>query len=254
MKNSSFDWDEIPTFLAKCVDGYIEPLTYLIHYSIAEGKFPSELKLAIVVRIYKSGDTSLITNYRPITVLCDRVSSPGGGVCLYLRKNLIYKICLKYFNSVCDLLILKILSSDLFFILVYRPPSSPLSDFDDSITKTRSFILSLQAPLPNIILLGDFNMPEVIWDNPHAYNPSYELLFDLATFLFFNQQVSTPTRKSNVLDLIFCSDELIKSVNVSECSLSDQCLIKTEIYIPGDPMTIQAKCINPPMLSFEKTG
>ena len=41
-------------------------------------------------------------------------------------------------------------------------------------------------------------MPEVIWDNPHAYNPSSELLIDLATLLFFNQQVSTPTRKSNV--------------------------------------------------------
>ena len=59
---------------------------------------------------------------------------------------------------------------------MYRPPSSPLSDFDDSITKTREFILSLPAPLPNIILLGEFNMPEVIWDNPHAYNPSSELL------------------------------------------------------------------------------
>ena len=54
--------------------------------------------------------------------------------------------------------------------------------------------------LPNIILLGDFNMPEVIWDNPHAYNPSSELLIDLATLLFLNQQVSTPKRKSNVLD------------------------------------------------------
>ena len=121
-----------------------------------------------------------------IIVRSDRVSRPGGGVCLYLRKNLIYKICLKYSNSVCDLLIVKILSPDLIIILVYRPPSSPLSDFDDIITKTREFILSLPAPLPNIILLGDFNMPEVIWDNPHAYNPSSELLIDLATLLFLN--------------------------------------------------------------------
>ena len=52
-------------------------------------------------------------------------------------------------------------------------------------------------PLPNIILLGDFNMPEIIWDNPHAYHPSSELLIDLATLLFLNQQVSTPTQKSN---------------------------------------------------------
>ena len=59
------------------------------------------------------------------------------------------------------------------------------------------------------------NLPEI-----------FQLLIDLATLLFLNQQVSTPTRKSNVLDLIFCSDELIKSVDVSECSFSDHCLIK----------------------------
>ena len=95
-------------------------------------------------------------------------------------------------------------------------------------------------------------MPYVIWDNPHAYNPSSELLIDLATLFFLNQQVSTPTRKSNVLDLIFCSDELIKSVDVSECSFSDHCLIKTETYIAVDPITIKAKCIHPSLTSYEK--
>ena len=33
------------------------------------GVFPSELKLAKVVPIFKSGDSSKITNYRPISVL-----------------------------------------------------------------------------------------------------------------------------------------------------------------------------------------
>ena len=110
---------------------------------------------------------------------------------------------MKYSNSLCDLLIVKIHSPDLIIIIVFRPLSSPLSDFDDIITKTREFILSLPAPPTNIILFGDFNMPEVIWDNPHAYTASSELLIDLATLVFLNQQVSTPTRKSNVLDLIF---------------------------------------------------
>ena len=39
LKNSSSSWDKILTFLAKeCVDGYIEPLTYLIHDYISERK------------------------------------------------------------------------------------------------------------------------------------------------------------------------------------------------------------------------
>ena len=33
---------------------------------------------------------------------------------------------------------------------------------------------------------------------------------------------------------------------------SDHCRIKTETYIPVDPITIQVKCLNPPMTSFEK--
>ena len=70
LNNTSSGWDEIPTFLVKkCVDSFIEPLTYLVNFSISEGIFPSELKLAIVVPIFKSGDPSLITNYRPISVL-----------------------------------------------------------------------------------------------------------------------------------------------------------------------------------------
>ena len=32
----------------------------------------------------------------------------------------------------------------------------------------------------------------------------------------------------------------------------DHCLIKTETYIPVDPITIQAKCIHRPTTSFEK--
>ena len=68
--NSSSGWDEIPTFLVnKCVDSFIKLLTYLVNSSISEGIFPSELKLARVVPVFKSGDPSLITSYyRPISV------------------------------------------------------------------------------------------------------------------------------------------------------------------------------------------
>ena len=41
LKNSSAGWDGIPTSAAKkCVDGFIEPLTYLINSSFTEGVFP----------------------------------------------------------------------------------------------------------------------------------------------------------------------------------------------------------------------
>ena len=70
LKNSCAGWDDIPAYVMKrCINVCIEPLTYIIDKSIKEGVFPSELKLAKVVPIFKLGDSSKITNYRPISVL-----------------------------------------------------------------------------------------------------------------------------------------------------------------------------------------
>ena len=70
LKNSSSGYDEFPPFVGKsCVEAYIKPLTHLINLSLKSGVFPSELKLAKVVPIFKAGDTSAINNYRPISVL-----------------------------------------------------------------------------------------------------------------------------------------------------------------------------------------
>ena len=46
----------------------MKPLTYIINKSIEEGIFPNELKLARVVPIFKTGNPSSISNYRPISV------------------------------------------------------------------------------------------------------------------------------------------------------------------------------------------
>ena len=70
LKNSSAGHDELPPFVAKSyIDECIEPLTHLINESLRTGICPSELKLASVVPIFKSGDASLLTNYRPISIL-----------------------------------------------------------------------------------------------------------------------------------------------------------------------------------------
>ena len=45
------------------------PLAYICNLSFQMGIFPSEMKLANVVPIYKSGDEMLFSNYRPVSVL-----------------------------------------------------------------------------------------------------------------------------------------------------------------------------------------
>ena len=55
--------------LKQCVDTYVEPITVLINNSFYYGIFPDKLKLARVVPIFKSGDSSKIYNYRLISIL-----------------------------------------------------------------------------------------------------------------------------------------------------------------------------------------
>ena len=70
LNNSSPGWDELqPKLFKSHLELYLKPLTYLINVSIKQGIFPDELKIAKVVPIFKSGDKSLVCNYRPISVL-----------------------------------------------------------------------------------------------------------------------------------------------------------------------------------------
>ena len=70
LKNSSAGWDDFPALVAKqSIESYIEPLTCLINRSFLEGIFPTELKLARVIPIFKSGDSASFSNYRPISIL-----------------------------------------------------------------------------------------------------------------------------------------------------------------------------------------
>ena len=70
LKNSSAGFDEISSRLLKdSFQFYIKPLVHLVNLSLSQGVFPKELKIARVVPLYKSGDVSAISNYRPVSIL-----------------------------------------------------------------------------------------------------------------------------------------------------------------------------------------
>jgi len=56
-------------FLKKTMPSIITPLYYIISKSFEEGSVPSQLKIARVVPIFKSGDPTSPNNYRPISLL-----------------------------------------------------------------------------------------------------------------------------------------------------------------------------------------
>ena len=70
IRNSAPGYDGISL---KCIypviDTLVTPLTYITNLSFIEGIFPSELKIAQVLPLYKNNDPMLFNNYRPILLL-----------------------------------------------------------------------------------------------------------------------------------------------------------------------------------------
>src|SRR3989442_11552044 len=62
--------DQVPVSVIKSVSKCISPvLSSIINHSIQQGIFPDALKVAKVKPIYKCGEKSLLSNYRPISIL-----------------------------------------------------------------------------------------------------------------------------------------------------------------------------------------
>ena len=63
-------YDNIPVyFLCSAADILAFPLSVLVNFSFELGCFPNCLKTAKVIPLYKSGDKTLATNYRPVSYL-----------------------------------------------------------------------------------------------------------------------------------------------------------------------------------------
>ena len=69
-KHKATGLDQLPpTILRDAACEISSPLTYIINLSISTGKVPNTWKIAKIIPIHKSGDTTLPENFRPISIL-----------------------------------------------------------------------------------------------------------------------------------------------------------------------------------------
>ncbi len=82
--------DDIPPRLLRiCAGGISSSLASLFNRSFSESKVPAEWKKARVVPVFKRGDKSLPTNYRPISLLC---------VISKVQERIVYNKVLRFLN------------------------------------------------------------------------------------------------------------------------------------------------------------
>ena len=68
--NKSSGYDDISAdVIQRMPDEIFVILLHIFNISLAKGVFPDKLKIARVTPIFKKGNNTLVTNYRPISVL-----------------------------------------------------------------------------------------------------------------------------------------------------------------------------------------
>ena len=90
LKDSSSGWDDMDAKIRKTYRFYLLILVHLTNLSLKEGIFPSQLKLARVVALFKSEDRMLVNNYIPVSIL---------PVLLKLYERIMYNRLLNFINK-----------------------------------------------------------------------------------------------------------------------------------------------------------
>ena len=76
--------------IKEVLDLIVQPLTYITNLSLSSGIVPDQMKIARVVPLFKTGDLSQFTNYRPVSVL------PTFSKCL---EGTVYNRLINFLNK-----------------------------------------------------------------------------------------------------------------------------------------------------------
>lgn len=169
---------------------------------------------------------------------CDRTARQGGGVLLAISKSLLCHQVHIHCNLEVVCACVDIGHRKITIVVCYRSPSYPptfTAELHDVLNT-----LTLRHPSNPIILLGDFNFPNICWttDPPRcsSFSSQSNYFLDLCSLFSLSQLVLEPTRIStsaaNILDLILCSHpDMVTNVSCF-LGLSDRLGLSFNILSP----------------------
>ena len=150
----------------------------------------------------------------------------SGGVAVYMKNNLAADMVTvaSYSNGVIEFFGLYSKANNLLLLVMYRQPDditggnrSTQTEFKQALGELENVLLSTQNPTPDILLCGDFNLPNANWTEgragPGAKKDEKTMIEDLITITngyFLSQFIQKPTHKNgNTLDLLFTNNPRI---------------------------------------------
>lgn len=196
-----------------------------------------------------------------LSVRSDRVSRSHGGVITYISSSLSCRPIQNFSDNYCSLSIIYLMDSNLVIMNVYRPPDCPSQSFSEVVTKIRSAALDQPPPTPDIVLLGDFNLPRFTWPDgkitPGGSSDEQKQakwLINLSLDLSLSQYILKPTRANNILDLAFTNNQqLFSHYTVTPTIFSDHDLVTLTMNYKTDctsnPQPPPPSC--PPLAAFD---
>ena len=165
----------------------------------------------------------------------DRSSGKGGGVFI-ATNNTISADPQPQLSTECEIVWSKIKMknrTNLFVCSFYMPHRN----MEDITTLSESVKhLTDSAQDKDIIIAGDFNCPNIIWDTLTVEKGAQErdvqqALLDFAVEHGLTQVHSQPTRDNNLLDLVFTTNPSLVKSSTSVPGISDHAMIVTDIDI-----------------------
>ena len=154
-----------------------------------------------------------------------------GGVATYVKENGAgcVEVLAKFSNYFVEVLALHIRALNLVLVNIYRPPKCEPVKFKECLNMLSGIIEGLKAPLPEIVMTGDLNLPHMDWRTlqvtacaPAEENRHADLLREFMIEWSLNQYVACPTREKNILDVILCNNEhMVQKITPDKTEFSD---------------------------------
>lgn len=165
----------------------------------------------------------------------DRITDNHGGVFQAVKKDILITHR-EDLDTDCEIIwtqcqIKNKTSKSVFFASFYRPNKNDINSLEE--LDSSLFKLGDRLNSNNIIVAGDFNTPDLKWDDLETTNCSSnsERFLEIIDEHGLTQLVKEPTRENNIIDLVLTNnDNIINNVKVVP-GISDHGMVLFEVQL-----------------------